>query len=595
MAVTGTACVIALAACGSAHSPKTAAVRVQGGTATLAEGPGDVFSYIFPILSDDFSTSANLEYSEYLMWRPLYWYGGPGSVLLNPRESLAYPARVTHPTATTTLATIKLKPYRWSDGKPVTTRDVQFWINLLKAEKLNWWDYLPGQFPENVASLELLSPTTFSMTFDHDYGSTWIYNQLSQIIPIPQQAWDKTSAAGPVGNYDLSPSGAKAVGKFLLAQNKDLSSYATNPLWQVVDGPWRLSTFTPATGDATFVRNTSYSGPATGSIHTLRVMSFTSDAAEFDSLLSGSGPTYGYVPYNDAAEISRVEANGYQVEAWPEWGITFMTLNYGSPQVGAILKQLYVRQAMQHLINQAAYIRSFFGGYAYPTYGPVPLLPKSPWLTRQQQVNPYPYDPAAATELLKAHGWTIVPNGTDTCARPGTAANECGAGIAAGARLSFTLEYADDTQAYAEEAASMQSAFSRAGIHVVSSGASFDTVIGDDVPCTKSGCWELNFYGQGWYYSPAYSEPDGSVMFASDGVDNVGGYSSTTADALISKLPSGSITAFDAYENYLAKQLPLLWLPQPDAQISAVSDKLEGVFPQDPQGNVYPEDWYFVK
>jgi len=45
---------------------------------------------------------------------------------------------------------------------------------------------------------------TFSLTFTGDYSSAWLYNELGQLIPIPQQAWDKTSAHGTVGNYDLT-------------------------------------------------------------------------------------------------------------------------------------------------------------------------------------------------------------------------------------------------------------------------------------------------------------------------------------------------------------------------------------------------------
>jgi peptide/nickel transport system substrate-binding protein len=254
-----------------------------------------------------------------------------------------------------------------------------------------------------------------------------------------------------------------------------------------------------------------------------------------------------------------------------------------------------VRQAMQRLINQSGYIRSFLSGYGNPTYGPVPLVPASRFVSSAQQQNPYPYEPAAATALLRAHGWKIVANGADTCVKPGSAANECGAGIASGAKLSFALQYSTGTEAVDEEVAALQSAFSQAGVKITPSGGPFDTVVGDDVPCTKSGCWQLNYYGAGWYFSPGYNEPDGSDLFATTGVDNVGFYSSPTANALISKIGSGGYPAFYAYENYIAKQLPLLWMPQPDLQISAINSKLKGVLPQDPDGNVYPEDWYFVK
>jgi len=584
-----------LAACTSSSSsgPATQS-RVSGGTATVALAPGDQFTYILPLLDSADATGANIEYSEYLMWRPLYWFGGPGHVGLNTRYSLAEPATVTSSGGQTT-ATIQLKSWHWSDGQPVTSRDVQFWFNVLAANKNNWWDYTPGEFPDNVTAFKVLSPSRLSITFKGSYSSAWLYNELGQLIPIPQHAWDRESASGPVGNYDLTPAGARAVYNFLAAQNKDLSTYATNPLWQVVDGPFRLTSYTASTGDATYVRNTKYSGPASGSIHELRIISFTSDTAEFDSLLSAGGISYGYLPFNDAAQIARVTGDGYKIEAWPTWGITYITPNFASPEVGPILKQLYVRQAMQHLINQAGYISSFLQGYGNPTYGPVPLVPNSQFVSSAERQNPYPYNPATAVALLRDHGWKVVANGTDVCTRPGTAANECGAGIASGAKLSFSLEYSTGTQGVDEEVASLQSSFSQAGIQLSLSGATFDTVVGDDTSCTKPGCWQLNYYGQGWYFNPGYNDPDGSAIFQSAGDANEGGYASPTADSLMAKLPSGGYPALYSYENYLAKQLPVLWMPQFDFQISAVSDKLQGVYPQDPDSNIYPENWYFVK
>jgi peptide/nickel transport system substrate-binding protein len=595
LAFAGVACATVLAACSTSNSSGTGPqTRVNGGTATVALTPGEQFNFIFPLLNTENAIGANIEYSEYLMWRPLYWFGGPESVGLDAKYSLADPAIVTSSAGHTT-ATIQLKPYRWSDGEPVTSRDVQFWFNLLVANKTNFWGYTPGEFPDNVSAFKILSPSRFSLTFKGTDSSAWLYNQLGLLIPLPQQAWDRKSANGPVGNYDQTPAGALAVGNFLLAQNKDLNTYATNPLWQVVDGPFRLTSYAASTGDATYVRNTRYSGPATGSIHALRVLYFTSDDAEFDSLLSAGGISYGYLPFNDAAQVARVTADGYKVAPWPTWGITYMSMNFASPQVGALFSQLYVRQAMQHLIDQAGYIQSFLEGYGNPTYGPVPLVPSSQFVSSAEKQNPYPYDPATATALLRNHGWKIVSHGADVCTRPGPGPSECGGGIAAGQKLSFQLQYSTGTQGVTEEVAALQSSFSQAGIQISPTGAPFATVVGNDIPCTKSGCWELNYYGQGWYFDPGYNDPDGSVLFATGGVDNGGSYSSPTADALMSKLESGGYPALYNYENYIAKQLPMLWLPQFDAQISAVSDKLQGWSPQDPDGNVYPENWYFVK
>jgi peptide/nickel transport system substrate-binding protein len=594
LSAVGTACLVLTAGgCGHA-SPATTQDRINGGTATVALQPGDQFSWIFPLLPFSASTSANLEYSEYLMWRPLYWFGSPGHVGLNEAESLADPAVITS-TGRQTMATIQLKSYRWSDGAPVTSRDVQFWFNLLKAEKANWWDYVPGEFPDNVSAFTILNSTRFSLTFTGSYSVAWLYNELGQLMPLPQRSWDKTSAHGRIGNYDQTLAGAAAVYNFLITQNKDLATYATNPLWQVVDGPWRLASFVPATGDATYIRNYRYSGRATGSIHKLRVVSFTSDVAEFDTLLSAGGISYGYLPFDDAAQASRVSADGYTVQAWPTWGITYITLNYAAPQIGPIFQQLYIRQAMQHLINQAADISEFLQGYGNPTYGPVPLVPASRFISSQQKQNPYPYNPAVAATLLRSHGWQVTPGGTDICQRPGTAPGECGSGIADGAKLSFSFQYAVGTEGVEEEVAVLQSAFAQVGIRLSLLSAPFDTVVGDDVPCAHSGCWQMNYYGQGWYFDPTYNEPDGSAIFDSTGGSNSGGYSNPAADALMARLPSGGYPALYAYENYLARQLPVLWMPQFDFQISAVTSTLRGVYPQDPDTNIYPENWYFVK
>jgi peptide/nickel transport system substrate-binding protein len=596
LAVAGVTCGV-LAACSSNSSSGngSSGTRVIGGTATIALSPGAQFNYIFPLLNIENAIAANLEDSEYLMWRPLYWFGAPNSVGINNAESLAEPAVVTH-SGKDTVATIQLKAYKWSDGTPVTSRDVEFWLNLLKVNPSNnWWDYVPGQFPDNLLSYKAINSTEFSLTFKGDFAAPWIYNELSQIIPIPQQSWDKESATGAVGNYDLTSSGAAAVEKYLLAQNGDLSTYATNPLWQVVDGPWRISSYAPSTGDATYVRNMKFSGPATGSLHEIRVLSYTSDTAEFDSLLSSGGITYGYVPYNDAAEISRVEGDGYSVQAWPSWGITYIGLNFTAPKVGPIFSQLYVRQAMQYLINQAGYISSFLQGYGNPTYGPVPLVPKSNYLTAKQQANPYPYDPAKAVALLKGHGWKDEA-GTNTCTRPGSGPTDCGPGVSAGAKMVFNFLYATGTTAGTEEDAAVQSSFAQAGIKLSLSSSSFNNVIAEDLPCAaKSSCWQMLYYNQGWYFDPGYDEPDGTILFETNAFDNAGSYSDPAADALMNKVPSGGVPALDNYENYIAQQLPDLWMPQFDLQISAVSNKLKGAYPQDPITNIYPENWYFVK
>ena len=81
-----------------------------------------------------------------------------------------------------TQVTITLKPYTWSDGKPVTSRDFTFLFNLLKANKKSWAAYLPGDIPDNVKQVKVVDDRTFTLVLDRAYSPIWFTgNQLSQL------------------------------------------------------------------------------------------------------------------------------------------------------------------------------------------------------------------------------------------------------------------------------------------------------------------------------------------------------------------------------------------------------------------------------
>ena len=45
----------------------------------------------------------------------------------------------------------------------------------------------------------------------------------------------------------------------------------------------------------------------------------------------------------------------------------------------------------------------------------------------------------------------------------------------------------------------------------------------------------------------------------------------------------------------MTAQLPFLWQPNAAFELSEVANNLRGVLPQNPTGQLNPEDWYFVK
>ena len=219
----------------------------------------------------------------YLMYRPLYWFGTGVQPALNTSLSLA-----SAPVFSGRNVTIKLNNYKWSNGSPVTAQDVMFWINMDRAVPQDWFDYSPGAFPANVSNIKGVSSNELTMTLKKTYSSYWfLYNELSQITPMPA-AWDRT-ASGP-SNCDTTVSDCAAVYSYLAAQAKDLDTYATNPTWAIVDGPWKLSAFN-ADGHITFVPNKSYSGPVKPKLAAFQEVPFTTDAAEYDVLQSPSSST----------------------------------------------------------------------------------------------------------------------------------------------------------------------------------------------------------------------------------------------------------------------------------------------------------------
>ena len=586
-----TALLIAACSSGSGSTPATShGTPESGGVATFALGADVVPDWIFPFIDSAHSSIDNRNQFEYLMYRPLYWFGANGEPVVNTSLSLADSPVYSNGNRT---VTITLKSYRWSDGEAVTTQDVAFWLNMLAAEKQDWAYYVPGGLPDNLTGYKIISPTTIELSLKSAYSPDWFTdNELSQITPLPL-AWDKTSATAK-GSCATSVSSCPAVYKYLYAQSQQASSYATSPLWQVVDGPWRLASY-QTTGYSVFKPNPRYSGPVKPKLSEFVEEPFTTESAELNVLRSGR-LSVGYLPVTDIGQKQLIAGSGYTLSAWLDAGINYFPYNFNNPTAGPIFRQLYFRQAVQHLINQPEYISKIFDGYASPTYGPVPVQPANPFVDSFEKANPYPYSVSAARKLLTSHGWTVHANGVTTCTSPGTGSSDCGAGIASGAKLSFSLVYASGITELTQEMEAMKSTFSSIGIVLNLSQAPFDQVISTSVPCkpSQASCgWQLDNWGGGWSYSMDHF-PNGDLIFGTGAGDNFGSYSSPKADSLIAATDHTPGT-LPTDENYLASNLPAIFMPKADYQLTEVQNKLQGVTPQEPTFNITPEAWYFTK
>jgi peptide/nickel transport system substrate-binding protein len=595
------------AGCSSTASPSTTSTTsVKGAVATLANINGTGANCIFPFQGTQCYSVTNYEDFQYLMVRPLYMFGGNSNTSISV-DYADSPADAPIYSDGGKTVVINLKGWKWSNGQTVDAQDLIFNLNMLEAEKANYAGYTPGLLPDNMASYSATGPDQVTLHLKSAYSSIWFtYNQLAILTPMPT-AWDVSSSGAAAGSGGCATDSAadgwakcKAVYTYMTAQNKDTSTYATNPLWQVVDGPYKLTAFN-IDGSYTFVPNPKYSGPQKASV-TVKFANYTSDTAIYTALKTGS-LSIGAIPSTDLSPaqkdflpaVNPVKSAGYGLQAAYEFGIGYAYINFNNPTVGPVFKQLYFRQALMELNNQKGMDTAVGRGYSYPTTAGVPPEPTSQWVSSDMTANggqgPYPYDPSKAEALLASHGWKKV-GGVLTCESAGTAASDCGAGIAKGTQAKFSMSYTSGISTQEDDVDILKSGFGQAGIQLSPQGETFDSLLADTVPCkaTQASCkWDFLYLG-GWLFNGPGFEPTGEALYQSGVPNNSGSYSDPTMDSLINAThTSNSLSAFDAFANYTATQVPALWLPWATGVV-AVSTNAHNVT-QNPLLMFFPEYW----
>jgi peptide/nickel transport system substrate-binding protein len=620
--VAGAAALLAvgIAACSSSSSPSggstspsgsSTAAAAAGGTARVALPAGVTLSYIFPYTPLANANEYNAEQFQMELYRPLYMFGNNGNSV-----SVNYPLSVANAPVYSDggkTVTITMKGWKWSNGESVNASDVVFWLNMMKAEPNNYYGYVPGLLPDNLASYSATDANTVVLHLKSAVSSIWFtYNQLAEITPMPA-AWDVTSAGATAGSGGCATATTAAAVKakctavytFLAAQAKNAKTYATSPVWGVVDGPWKLSMFsTNSSGPVTsFVPNSAYSGSPKPQLAGFTFYAYTDDTTEYTAIKTGQVDV-GQVPDQDMAPVTGTQVlpstnplgSSFSLQPWYNYGIQYYEINFNNPTIGPAFKQLYVRQAVQELVDQEGMAKTVQRGYAYPTTGAVPSQPPNQWTPALQKSNggagPYPFSVANATALLTSHGWKNV-GGVMTCQTPA----KCGAGVTAGTKLAFTMDYATGVTYFQQEISIYKSDLSQAGIQVTLVPQSFNTIIGESQPCkpTAAACkWQALFFG-GWNYNGPGFEPTGEPLYQTGATSNAGSYSDAQMDSLINQThTSSSLSVFQQYATYTAQQLPAVIYFPDYYNIMAVNSKLANVG-FNPLADILPEYWNFTK
>jgi peptide/nickel transport system substrate-binding protein len=576
--------------------PPVSTNATKGGTVTVSQQTGQTPVWIFPIADSAHTTTGTITFLAQL-FMPLYAGPDGAEPKVNYAQSFAQSAPV--PSNGDKTYTIHLKKgLKWSDGKPMDANDVLFSYNVLragiKASASNWGQYVPGKFPMSVTSAT--APNKYTVVFKLDKAINpgyFLNNQLQvtdNFYPMPSTDWNET-AAGQHSSDWKSPAVAGKIYSFLAKAGGSVAQFGSNPLWKTVSGPFELHSFSATNSSYVLTPNPDYGGTPKPVVDQVDVNTYTSQTASLNALKGGSLDIDFGVDPSEIAQLSGESSQGIDLYGGPGWGWFGGIYNFNdqTDHFAEIIKQLYARQVLAYLQNEAGIIKGVYKGAAVTAYGPTPSSPASPYAPASATQAPYPYNPAKAVSILKAHGWSVKPNGQTTCAKAGSAASDCGPGIPAGTPFKFVWanqpESASPASVLASEAIASE-AKQAAGIDIELQTKTFNFLVSEYTNTVPGGLknhneWGVNNYGG--LYEDYYPTNDGvlnhpgTLTKPASGF-NTGNYSDSKANSLINASVFGkSASDVKAEGAYLEKEQPVLYGADQDWLIAVNTKKVGSV------------------
>lgn len=420
--------------------------------------------------------------------------------------------------------TISLKKHwLWSNGTPVTARDVAYTYNLIVRLKHRFPNYGTGGIPTEVASFTVINPHTIRIITRRPVNPRWFeLNGLSLLVPLPAEDWRNTPVAKL---YDTMTDVA---------------------FFQTVDGPFHLQSFRPGRY-ATFTANKAYSGPDQPYFRRLVFRFLQSPESVFFALRAGR-IQIGNLPMS--LYRGRHQLTGFRAyPVGPAWGFNYLGFNYANPRI-AFLRDVRVRQAIMHAISQRLLIQVLYHGQGLRDYGPIPprpatfLSPKAQALDKQGA-----YDPGLARQLLREAGWHRGPRGIRR---------------KNGHKLAFTLSLPPGD---VRGPVLIKDLLARVGIDMRLREKPFNEIVAETEDPHNTQ-WQA--MALAWGLSPY---PSAGNIFACGAANNDYHYCNPVLDKRLRALTRpGGPAAMYRYEDYFMSQQPVIVLPASPIIVEAARD-----------------------
>jgi peptide/nickel transport system substrate-binding protein len=271
---------------------------------------------------------------------------------------------------------------KWSDGQPLTAKDVAWTFNTL----VKFQNGPTADWAANAVHLKdavATTPDTVTFHYSHPVG-----NALSELIlmPIlPQHVWARyaTGSGKALRTYPNTPQGGQPVisgGPFMLVkyQKDQLALLRRNPHWwgpkPHIDG-WGFQIF-------------------------------SNDDAMVTSLESHQIDAIETVPFTD---VGAVRSRGFKLVQSP--GILFYDFIFNSNPNKPNHRELLstqVRKAFEYAIDRGHIIKVALEGHG--TRGST-IVPPATGRWHNPNIQPLPFDLAKANQILDSLGYAKGPNG----------------------------------------------------------------------------------------------------------------------------------------------------------------------------------------
>ena len=314
-----------------------------------------------------------------------------------------------------TQLTIKLQPNaKWSDGKPVTAKDVKtsmaiaftqgsaqsYFLGSVKEidDKTVEFDQVPGQ----KYNLFLHAALQAVIVPDSVYGSQ-----------LPDNIWDVIDQANYNGDDAAKKDAAKNAQDQLTKLGKKITQFA--PAKDISAGPFVLKQVNP--GEAYLVKNKYFYAADKVKVDSVSFRNYTGNQQIWNYLIAGQldAAPFTAMPQNILDKI--LKTNGNEKVQTPSFVAASVAFNqsaypYGMPEVRKALAQVIDRQAVQKVAEPVV------GTVSQYTDGMVDDV-ASKWLdsSDMSQMNPYNHDEQKAADMLTKKGFKkkggkwYLPNG----------------------------------------------------------------------------------------------------------------------------------------------------------------------------------------